>query len=309
MQNCKISIPRAGFTLIELLVVMAIIGVLIAILLPAVQKAREAARRTQCLNNLKQIGLAAQNYMTTHKSFPSGWICGGSCGNDKPASGGQSLDIPEAIRIKLHDGSFEMISDKVDASSMWPWQALMLPQMDAQNAGINFREGKFSPNNMAACQVAISSYVCPSAALPSGRPGGWGWSTYRSNMGTTYTNGTGYLNSAINTKSIRDGLTTTLLFGETAYGLWGDGKSCCSRVADDKPLFDWSSGAWQDFPADNPSAKTSNYYLFNFGGWHDDIVNFAMADGSARSVSRTIDKQIMMNLATRDGGERQGDDF
>src|SRR5258708_28953384 len=66
---------RAGFTLIELLVVMAIIAVLAALLLPAVQSAREAARRSQCLNNIRQINLGAQNYLSSNRSFPSGWIC------------------------------------------------------------------------------------------------------------------------------------------------------------------------------------------------------------------------------------------
>ncbi len=93
--NCS---RRAGFTLVELLVVIAIIGILIALLLPAVQAACEAARRSQCTNNLKQIGLALHIFENTHKAFPSSF--GGSQGTDWSA---QARILPYLEQVAIHD--------------------------------------------------------------------------------------------------------------------------------------------------------------------------------------------------------------
>src|SRR5688572_27645245 len=102
----KLRLSR-GFTLVELLVVIAIIGILVALLLPAVQAAREAARRMQCGNNLKQIGISIHNYHDTYKSFPSGWICPsvatGAMAVDQESWGWSSLILPFMEQQALHD--------------------------------------------------------------------------------------------------------------------------------------------------------------------------------------------------------------
>ena len=299
---------RSGFTLIELLVVIAIIAVLAALLLPAVQQVREAARRTECINNMKQMVLAIHNYADSHHSFPSGYISTGSSQHiaasfpeetvvrlGKPVNG-QPLGVvygPPPSQYQEWRLSFD-----------WSWQAMILPQMGAGGTTeINFKELKNSQNNLMKMRRELSSYVCGSASLAAGRPGGFGYSTYRASMGTRPTNGTMFRNSRITFRDVEDDDTHTILLGESLMGLWGDGYSCCARVADDN-----NDNVPDRMVGNQPQAfdtwwTNQGVHYFGFGSWHPDVVVFGFVDGRATTVGKNIDFAILKAMATRNGGE------
>ena len=222
------SLPvQAGwFTLVELLVVIAIIGILVAMLLPAVQAAREAARRTQCFNNLKQVGLAIHNYHDTLLTFPSGWVASDPATNRPHVEG--------------HPG--------------WGWNSLILPYMEQQNLhrSIDFNRAVIDPVNRAALNTELKTLRCPSDvgdgvfALPA-EAGGvlmhMATSNYVGNFGTTELedyegaaigvigrgNGFFHHNSRLRMADILDGTSNTLAVGERAsrrgYSTWGESPS------------------------------------------------------------------------------------
>jgi prepilin-type N-terminal cleavage/methylation domain-containing protein/prepilin-type processing-associated H-X9-DG protein len=295
---------RRAFTLIELLVVIAIIAVLIALLLPAVQTAREAARRAQCINNLKQVALAALNYESANTTLPAAnlWV----------RTPGQNFSLY--------------------GPSVFVTMSQYLEQGQAYNAE-NFSFTYEHAVNLTVAGIGISTLWCPSDGTVSqsapviaafyGIPSAGNWkqqfSSYAGCEGTwaiyvgpddgagvlplwlSSANGLIYTQAATRLASITDGTSNTILFGEHAHGIFG---------GEDAPwYFSWNSGYWGDtfmdttFPI-NAYKKLSGKLDLNdqvnpYGGWwwvpvqsassfHPGGANFAFSDGSARFIKESI---------------------
>ena len=288
------SRSRRGFTLIELLVVIAIIGVLVALILPAVQQAREAGNRTKCLNNLHQFAIAGQNYHDSFGNFPSGWHCDQNDGNCIPSSA---------------------------QSYMWSGLTGLFLKMEQENLyhEINFNYPPTALENRTSVTRQLEGMQCPSkgkstnlnaggaAQLPNGQTIRFGISDYRGNMaaGTLpgcvptaaydqscniYDNGVTYCNSEVTIADIKDGTSTTVFMGETLMGTWPDAPSSVVRTTMDRRI-------------NKPIPFTAPPLYTYWSSRHNDQVNFAFCDGSARVIRSTIKPEILIKIMTRDNGE------
>jgi prepilin-type N-terminal cleavage/methylation domain-containing protein len=362
---------RPAFTLIELLVAIAIIAVLAAILLPAVQRAREAARRTQCVNNMRQLGLALQNYVDSQRVYPPGFldcfydpttVCVTAWINCVPSvfPNGVLMMNPTHLNLGVQNQFDTNLNLIVTSNSFvlpqyslqcpWSWHALILPQIEQSTITPDFswfgnlqrgccNWNKQSDQNQQMMRIPIPVFTCPSAILPPS-PYGFAYVTYRGVMGSQplddppadawmpqwWSNGLLGPNTVIRMQDITDGLSNTLLVGESRFGFWGDGGSACSRIRNDlqtspvfgpqQPLdFDcvWPvTGHDGGLPTGNPFDpvnSSTGYYFFGFGSLHDGVCNFVLADCSVRSISKSIDHALLRLLATRAGGEPVNSEF
>ncbi len=286
---------KPGFTLIELLVVIAIIAILVALLLPAVQQAREAARRTSCKNNLMQIGIAMVNYEHQWGTFPIGCV-------------------DEAGPVANERTGYKV-----------GWMVRILPQLDEGNAyaKFDFDHGAFAPENKDVLEYTAGWMKCPSSAMA--------WYYDADEMKAGYTNYAGVhhaqtgpidsdnngmlvLNKAFRARDVLDGLSYTLFVGEKIYGGtrlgWASGTRATLRNTG-VPINQLVStarstgvpvhqGEWE--PADLLDTA-------GFESWHAGGAQFLLGDGSVRFISENIERVTYDRLGNREDGELVGDLF
>jgi prepilin-type N-terminal cleavage/methylation domain-containing protein len=287
-----------GFTLVELLVVIAIIGVLVALLLPAVQMAREAARATQCKNNLKQLGLALHNHHDLHGRLPPGWI-----------------------------------ADDPEGEPGWGWTVGLLPQLEQANVEslINKSLPIADPQHQAVRETILPTLICASDGTPRvfQIAGGGGHdhdeedhdeadgahsvdegtplfpiarTNYVGVFGTleiedvpSAGDGVFYHNSKLNFADIIDGLSNTLVIGERQgrrggsvwAGVVHEANEAMARVV----------GIADHAPNDR------HQHFDDFSSFHPGGVHFLVGDGSVTRINDTIDLGVYRALCTRAGGE------
>jgi len=345
----SINMFRKGFTLIELLVVIAIIAILIGLLLPAVQKVREASARATCTNNLKQIGLALHSFHGNYNKFPVGQY-----NDDGSQWGWMCFILPYVEQDALYNA---LVNNTASGDRMW-----VPPNMGDGSNGLligftntsidnihsaNAANGRCDTNQtisiggVACVNMVIKSFICPSDILPTQKSNGFAKSNYVGNMGststwgaTTYGNGNpagfsgakqnGVLLHAYNNDStwcssiqnITDGTSNTIAVGEATISTNVNiGNSGNAQF----PI--WAGGNGGSWTAGLGTIVSTlrvvdglNYPLggvadASFASKHTGGGNFAFADGSVKFLNANISATTYSALGSRNGGEPLGSDY
>lgn len=304
-----IRIQRVAFTLVELLVVIAIIGILIAMLLPAVQAVREAARRTQCRNNLKQIGLAVQNYHSAHLKLPPGWKSDFDGG--VPGWGWNSF----VLSYLEQDNLFQQINFTANIEHLQhatarvnPLPLLLCPSSPlATEPTIELPQGNYPdphPSVGFPFSVARSQYVASvgSAVYMEEMDNGEFCPAFVSISppGSTI-DGPFYRNSARTLDEILDGTSNTIMVGERSGDIF-DSTWVGAVHGSAYPV--WRIAGWTGEPPNNKPTSPVHFHGYaQFNSSHPGLTHFVLCDGSVQAVSDNVDPESFKAAGTIFGNE------
>ena len=284
-----------GFTMTELMVVMASTSLLMAELLPAVQQAREAARRAQCKNNLKQIGLALHNYKNVYRTFPPGWVQHHSYAVSRPGFGWQTSILPYVGQASLYNKLFttrnQMMPPAANATLQHVIPAYRCPSDSTEK--INSMRSNYGTSNYSGNHGNVSLPRWAPGPLSRFWPGGV--DTPRT------TNGIFFWNSVIRIRDFTDGTSNTFLVGErcvtSAAGIW---PGVTSNRSENDQVTDCSPG------------NEINSSMAAFSSLHPGGAHFLLGDGAVRFVNQHIESKpgegaamgTYQRLSARNDGQR-----
>ncbi len=306
---------RWAFTLIELLVVIAIIAILIALLVPAVQKVREAAARTQCQNNLKQIGLAVHNYHDTYKNFPPGGITEGYCCGT-PSKTTWAIEILPYLEQNPLFKTYNQNAYNED-----PANAFTRTQFVTVYVCPSDTTGDFTPRSPESGPGAGLLYMPGSYRAVSGKSDGSAWFDNADGTGLPRT-WRGAIHSVWRQlglgqetmTTISDGTSNTLMVGEmttrthASRGTFWAYTYTSYNQSSTLPQSRTIIGDYDRCDAIG-GAGGSNACKRGWGSFHTNTINFAFCDGSVRSLSINININMFADLGTIAGGEPWSGEF